>query len=332
MWQIKFIAKATLKMDVKKRLVDVCQVSAQTGKCKAAVLADMLVCTFKYGAGPADYRLFELYSKTPQQRATYITRGMNNHLVKKYNNADHYPKIDNKKEFYHEFAKYTKRDWLPLDGLTPEALERFCAGKERVLYKPSCGSCGKGIEMINLAEWKVDMLYAYLKEKPDGLLDEAICQHPDMARIYDKAVNTVRVVTIRKDGVTTPVFAFLRMGTGGKVVDNLNSDGVAAKLELSDGSITLPAAGKDGRLHSCHPETGTQIIGFTVPHWEQVLQLAKDASAVVPQIGYVGWDIAVRTQDVVLIEGNGYPGHDILQLPAYTPDNFGLKSSIEAFL
>lgn len=327
-----FIVKAMKKMDVKGRLEDAREIADRVGKSRFVILADMVTCAVRYGAGPADYRLFELYNKNHKQRSTYITRGMNNTLVKKYNHAASVDIIDNKVEFYKHFSAYTGRAWLPVEGVTAEALADFCQGKDRLLYKPEDGSCGKGIEMIHLDQWNQAQLLAWLQDKGSGLLDEVVIQHPEMAKINPCSVNTVRMVTLRKDGVTKPVFAFLRMGMGGRVVDNLNSDGIAAKLELEDGSIRLPAAGKDGRLHSCHPETGTPIVGFTVPHWEKVLQLAKDASAVVPQVGYVGWDIAVRENDVVLIEGNGYPGHDILQLPAYTPDNIGLKSMIAEFL
>lgn len=329
---LRFVWMALKKMDVKGRLEDARQIADRAGKSRIAILVDMAVCAVRYGAGPADYRLFEFCSKNHQQRSTYITRGMNNTLVKKYNHAASVDIIDNKVRFCRHFGAFIGREWLPVENLTADALAAFCRGKERLLYKPEDGSCGKGVELIHLDQWTQEALLKWVQEKGGGLLDELVIQHPDMAKINPSSVNTVRIVTLRKDGVTTPLFGFLRMGMGGKVVDNLNSNGIAAKLELTDGSIHLPAAGKDGRVHTCHPETGTPIVGFVVPHWEKVLQLAIQASAVVPQVGYVGWDIAVRETDVVLIEGNGYPGHDILQLPAYTPDHIGLKSVIEAFL
>ena len=329
---MRFVVKALLEMDIKGRLEDARQIAEKTGKPLCVILADMLGCAVRYGAGPADYKLFELYSKTADQRATFITRGMNNALVKKYNNMDQAHKIDNKTEFCQYFAQYTGRKCLPAQGVTREALAEFCAGKDRVLYKPTDGCCGRGIEMIDLNVCHQEWLYLWLKEKKNGLLDEVVEQHPVMADLYPDAVNTVRLVTLRRDGVTTPLFAFLRMGMDGKVVDNLNSAGIAAKLELKDGSIKLPAAGKDGKLYDCHPRTGTPIVGFTVPHWDRVLRIAEEASGVVPEVGYVGWDIAVRQNDVILIEGNTYPGHDILQLPAYTPDNTGMKDAIMDFV
>ena len=329
---IRFVFRALAEMDIKGRLEDVRQVARKTGKPVITVLADMLVCAVRYGAGPVDYVLFELYSKTPAQRSTYITRGINNTLVKKYNLTGKNRKIDLKTEFSQHFEAYIHRSALPVAGVTREALAEFCTGKKRVLYKPADGCCGRGIELIDLEAWSQERLYLWLWEKQDGLLDEIVEQHPALAAIYPASVNTVRVVTLRKDGVTTPLFAFLRMGTGGKVVDNLNSAGIAAKVNVADGRISLPAAGKDGAVHYTHPETGGSIVGFQIPHWDLVIELAQKASEVVPEVGYVGWDIAVRENDVILIEGNSYPGHDIYQLPAYTPDHIGLKPEIEGFL
>ena len=332
MMEVRFAVKALLEMDVKGRLADAKLIAQKTGKPVWVILADMVGCAVRYGAGPADYKLFELYSKTPAQRGTYVTRGMNNALVKKYNDLSQTHKIDIKTEFYQYFAGFTGRRYLPVKNITREALAEVCEGKTRVLYKPADGCCGKGIELIDLTKWSREKLYLWLWERQDGLLGEIVEQHHAMAEIYPCSVNTIRLVTLHRDGVTTPVFAFLRMGMEGKVVDNLNSAGIAAKLELADGSINLPAAGKDGCLYYRHPQTGTAIVGFKVPHWDKVLQIAREAAQVVPEVGYVGWDIAVREDDVVLIEGNSYPGHDILQLPAYTPDNTGLKSAVADFV
>lgn len=285
---MRFAAKAFMEMNIKARMADAWTIAEKTGKTVAAILMDMLKCALRYGAGPADYCLFELYSKTPEQRATYITRGINNSLVKKYNDPAYTEKIDIKTEFSQHFAEFTGRRGLDIRELTQEDLAKFCRGKTRVLYKPADGSCGKGIEMIDLQKQSEKELYVWLKEKGEGLLDE--------------------------------------------VVDNLNSAGIAAKLELEDGQITLPAAGKSGQLYYYHPQSGAKIVGFQIPNWKLVLKTVEAASKVIPQVGYVGWDVAVRENDAVLIEGNSYPGHDILQLPAYTPDNIGLLGSIKNFI
>lgn len=329
---IRYTLQSLCRLDIRNRLQDVTAVAKRSGKNALAVLVDMVYCGLRYGAGPVDYRLFEFYNKTPAQRATYITRGINNELVRRFNQADCWHYFDNKSHQNEKFGGFLGRDWLPTDTMTLEQFTLFCQGKTSFLYKPNSGSCGKGIRKFDLTSLSRDASFRLLKGLPAGVIEEIICQHPDLMRVYPNAVNTVRVVTICKDGVCTPLCAFWRMGNGENYVDNLNSGGISAKLDITSGTVTLPAASKDGTLYEIHPVTGENIVGFRIPHWQKVLSLVEAAAKVVPQVGYVGWDVAVRQDDAVLVEGNCYPGHDILQLPAYTPNGEGLLNTVTPFL
>lgn len=48
------------------------------------------------------------------------------------------------------------------------------------------------------------------------------------------------------------------------------------------------------------------------------------AAQVIPQVGYVGWDVCFTPNGPCLVEGNPFPGHDIYQLPVHTPDKIGI--------
>lgn len=329
---LRYTLQSLCQLDIRGRLQDVAAVAKSSGRSRLSVLADMIYCGLRYGAGPVDYRLFEFSSKTPAQRATYITRGINNDLVRRFNQPDCRHHFDDKSHQNVKFRFLLGRDWLPTDTMTLEQFTLFCQGKTAFLYKPNSGCCGRGIRKFDLTNRSRDVCFRTLKGLPAGVIEELIIQHPDMTRIYPHAVNTVRVVTICKDGVCTPLCAFWRMGNGENYVDNLNSGGIAAKVDIPTGTVTLPAATKDGRLFDTHPATGEKIVGFQIPNWEKVLSLVDAAARVVPQVGYVGWDVAVRQDDAVLVEGNCYPGHDILQLPAYTPTGEGLLNAITPFL
>lgn len=52
----------------------------------------------------------------------------------------------------------------------------------------------------------------------------------------------------------------------------------------------------------------------------------------IPQLGYIGWDIAVSETGPQLIEGNEFPGHDILQMPPHVPDKIGMLPRFRQFL
>ena len=46
----------------------------------------------------------------------------------------------------------------------------------------------------------------------------------------------------------------------------------------------------------------------------------------------MGWDVAVSGDGPQLIEGNHFPGHDILQLPPHVPDRVGMLPRFREFL
>mgnify|MGYP003490077018 CR=1 FL=1 len=76
----------------------------------------MIHCGMKYQAGYMDYKLFEMYDLNDKQRKTIVTRGINNSIVKKYNNPEYMKYFHEKPLFNKKFNKYLLRDWLQLDG------------------------------------------------------------------------------------------------------------------------------------------------------------------------------------------------------------------------
>ena len=59
-------------------------------------------------------------------------------------------------------------------------------------------------------------------------------------------------------------------------------------------------------------------------------KLVREAAQVVPQVGYVGWDVCFTPEGPCLVEGNQFPGHDIYQLPVHTPDKIGIMPRFRA--
>ena len=57
--------------------------------------------------------------------------------------------------------------------------------------------------------------------------------------------------------------------------------------------------------------------------------MLKKAAKEVPEVAYVGWDIAITPEGPVLIEGNTTPGYRYYQIPAHMQDNIGNKKRYE---
>ena len=332
MGRIGYLFKVIKKMDKTAMLRKVKYLHEKTGKNSVFLFFDMVWCGLRYGAGYIDYDLYEMYNLNAKQRNTYITRGRNNTIYKKLNQTEYIPQIESKDNFDTNFDKYLKRDWMKTQGSDKEQFIEFFKRHDQFMAKPIDGACGKRIEKITVAEWSsLDELYDHLKDQK-MVLEEMIIQHPDVAAIYPKAINTVRTVTMLVDGEAHVVATYFRIGNGDHYVDNFNSEGMVAPVDENTGIVLQPAIDKKKNLYEVHPQTGTKIQGFRFPFWEEALAMCKEAAHVIPQMGYVGWDVAFTPDGPVFVEANDFPGHDIYQLPEHTPDKIGVWPKFKQYL
>ena len=312
-------------MDKKAMFEKIDSIHEKTGKSKIYLLYDIQKCARKYGAGYMDYDLFEMYNLSKEQRNTYITRGRNNEIVSKYNNKEYFHIFENKDEFNTLFKDYIKRDWIKVKDTPKEDVIAFMKKHSEFMAKPIDGGCGHGIEKINTSNYKsLNEIYDKLTDENNNFeLEEVIKQHPEVSKIYPDAINTVRVVTILKDNVPHIICAYFRIGNG-KYVDNFNSGGMVAPVNELTGEAMDRAIDKKKNLYENHPQTGSKIKGFKFPDWDKAISMCKEASKVVPQMGYIGWDVCFTPNGPIFVEGNEFPGHDIYQLPEHTPNKIGM--------
>ena len=264
MSNLKYLLKRAASMDYKNMFHKINNIHQKTGKSRISIFNDMRKCAVKYGAGYSDYDLFEMYNLTEDERDTYITRGRNNDLIKKYNNPEYGHFFRNKTEFNTLFKKYVKRDWIIAKYAMKDKVLDFINKHQVFMAKPINGTCGKGIEKINLKDYSNALeVYEYLtSDNKEFELEELIIQGKEVNKIYPDAVNTVRIVTILDDFDTPHVIcAYFRIGNG-KHVDNFNSGGMVAPVDEETGIVIDKAIDKNKNLYDKHPLTNAQIKGF----------------------------------------------------------------------
>lgn len=188
--------------------------------------------------------------------------------------------------------------------------------KENIIVKPSDGVAGKGIQKISVKKYEdIRVLYSYLNKKGLDLAEENITQHAKMNQLNPSSVNTIRVITVRSNNKTDIIAAVLRIGINNHV-DNFSAGGVAAPIDTKQGIIKDDAVTKYTSIkYAFHPITRHPIKGFQIPYWEEVVNMVEQASTIVPEVGTVGWDIAVTRDGPELIEGNDNWNKDSFQLP-----------------
>lgn len=296
-----------------------------------AVLTDIIHCTLKHGAGYVDYDTLGMYNMTEEERANINTIGRNNALVKELNDKDKCEIFENKPMFNEVFKDFIKRDWLVIDGTNLDAFCKLCEGKEQLIAKPIDGSCGNGIQKVELkGVTDLKALYNQLLEDQAVLVEEVIVQDERMAKLCTTAVNTIRMVTIRNGENVYLMMAAVRMGREGNFVDNLNyggygakKGGLAAVLDTNTGKVVLPGFDKNRETYETVPVLGTQLVGFQIPRWDECLAFVQEAGKVVPEVRFVGWDVCIsKDRGLILIEGNCFPGND-LQVPSLDMGTYG---------
>ena len=290
------------------------------------------------GASYEHYAIYRFWEVDEETQKTYFCKGDADKLREIYNKD---PKIlrqfINKDLFCEKFDKYLGRPWLSTDQLSWDVFQKRFEDQRKIIYKPRASSGGNNVQVFDLQLQSLKDAYEAIRRLPDGVIEGYIDQHPEMKRLSPNSVNTLRVVTIQTQdnipGVEPNkvhfVYAGVRMGQGNSVVDNLHQGGMIAILDLETGKIETNAVDFKNCVFEKHPDTGTVIKGFRIPHFEKVKQLIETAGAGIP--AYLGWDIAITPDGPIIVEINTHPGADGLQT-AYLPEKKGVRHIIERFL
>jgi len=318
MTKVSYLIKIINKMNFKSMFERVESVGKKIKKNKFIIFCDMVWCGLRYGAGYVDYDVIGFYKLNSKQRKTILTRGINNKFVEQLNEREYWHIFDNKNEFNSTFSKYVTRDWLyPVNNNKENVVEWI--KKHPVFFaKPNAGQCGKGIEKIKVEDInnqeKIEELYTYLVNNKLELIEEPIKQHEKMNQLNPSSVNTIRMVSVmNKRKKVTILTSFIRIGNGNHV-DNFNSGGMTAKVDINTGKILEDAINKEGTIFKKHPISDTKIRNFKIPHFEAAKKMVMEAAKMSEHVRYIGWDVAITVDGPTLVEGNQFPGHDIYQV------------------
>ncbi len=334
--RIRFLIKRALQMDYSAMWTTTSLLKERSGKNRIWLLFDMLYCAVKYNAGYVDYKIAAFYKLNKTQRKTQITRGISNEIVRKMNPKEYWHFFDDKAQFNTLFSKEVNRKWMVINQDTLLAdFVLFLSTLSQIIIKPLEGSSGQGIEKCTCDSWhndeKTNTLLQNLKNNGPYIVEEVIMQHPTLNQLCPTSVNTVRVATLLGDKDQGIVYAFLRIGNG-KIMDNVDCGGMAARVDLESGTILTVGADKQGNTFTTHPMTGVPIIGFQIPSWEEVKQMCLAASKKVPQMKYIAWDVAITPNGPSFIEGNSFPSHAVPQFAAHYPDGIGILPEFQKFI
>lgn len=181
-----------------------------------------------------------------------------------------------------------------------------------IFAKPIISYGGMGAVKIsrnmlsNKSNEKIKIIFNLINKRC-YILQESINQHPEMSKLNPSSINTIRLATFNNLGAQPELIsAFLRIGRGGNIVDNVMAGGLFVGVDLKTGRLNDYAFTElehGGVIYSHHPDTGVEFRNFTIPYFHEVKKIALKAATLISS-KLVGWDIAITKNGPLLIEGN----------------------------
>ena len=325
MAKVSYIARVMtgVRMEKMNRMMNV--VKEKCGQGKLHTFLDMCWCAVRYGAGYFDYTMFGFYNMNGRQRDTYLTRVRNKKVQDTMNDMAFSDEFDDKLRFNVTFASYLHRKVLNGETATAEEMAAFLQDQEAIFAKINHGACGQGVEKLYVKDFESPAaMLDYIRAKKLVVLEHVLPQHEEMARLHPSSVNTLRIVTDLVDGQVHIPYITLKMGRGGGVCDNSGQGGILCQVDTETGKICSCATDDYFNIFEKHPDMGIELRGYQLPMVEEAKAMAREAALVFPQVGHVGWDIAIAPTGPAIIEGNDFPGTDLCQLTPFLPEKEGL--------
>ena len=275
---------------------------------------DYLWAAMRHGCLIRHYVYGDFYKMSSFERKRSLTYPRICKIFKKCNDPKYIHLLESKRDFNLHFSKFVKRDWLYNREASYDEFREFVFGHDSIIVKPLELCEGHGIFRVDnvRTEAAVKELYNRLNDAP-YMLEECIV--PDKGMEFgNKSVNTLKIDTLlKKDG---EVFVFkpaLRVGVGDAVVDNYGSGGCVYDVDLELGIVMCPSFSKDNKQHRKHPGTDITMIGYQIPHWQEVINSVTEAAKMLPQCRFIGWDVAITPDGIDLIEGNHNLDYELME-------------------
>ena len=271
------------------------------------------------GASFYDYFAYGFSKRRYSGRRDFMTCRKHSKIQRLYNDPRMINIMRDKTLFNEYFKDFLGREGHELNSLSQEEFIRFFNDSEEIFVKDAFGLCGKNIGVYNIKSCNPQQLYSELKQDTSTkyLIERVMHQHECISKLHPWSINTIRIVTLydKNKDIVHIIFARQRMGNMKHRVDNFHQAGLCAVIDTDTGIIKTAGYDKNGKQYVRHPLTNEVIPGFQEPNWEACKSFACKMARVVPEVGYVGWDIvALQDGTFAVIEGNDNADHDVQQI------------------
>ena len=290
-----------------KKTTDIIAPEAE-GEKLDSIKADIMMSDRLLGFFPSEYLVFDFLHKDIPERREYISSRQRLKVIKTLNSEEGFDLLDSKYDSYLRLAPLYGREAVLLDSENGrEKLADFCSRHDVFVKKSNYDSLGRGVQKVDLRDGaSLESIYEEItKDGKMVTLEELIRASDDIRSLNPDSVNTVRIIVYCKDGAASVQDTFMKIGRKGSFVDNGGAGGIFVHVDKNTGVFDSAGIDENGNIYEAHPDHGYRFKGHALPDWEEALKTAKAASLMVPEAGYIGWDLT-QTEDGkwIIVEGN----------------------------
>jgi len=287
-------------------------IQKNTGKSKFYIRMDMMWNFLTRGTGYTDYFRCNFIELSNKEKDTFATAKKFYKLLAYLNSEEYLVVLNDKLIFDELFKEYLGREFINLQISTPEQFKEFLSDKTTVFAKENHGEGGHGITKLKVADiTDVEALYHELKKNGQLLVEDAIIQHEDLNQINPYVVCSFRIITLYKDDKAYMIANAMRINQ-----DDAEVIGCTNDLYFSigaDGKIDSNVVDDYGNIYETHPMTGKRFSDVVIHGVKEAFDMCVEAHQRIPQVRYIGWDVAFSVNGPVMVEGNEYPGYGLVQ-------------------
>lgn len=220
--------------------------------------------------------------------------------------------------------------WLGAPANEVCSLPELIQQNGAVIAKPVTSNGGMGVQLLefrggdflrNGAQIDASELNWGSLDHRDTLVTEHVRQGSFANGLYSGTVNTIRLLTMQDPETRLPFLAdtFIRVGCARSApVDNIASGGLMCNIDRETGRLSKAVAGYalDGPVRRIdrHPDSGVIFEDQVIPRWKSICEQAITLSGNLPMLPYIGWDVALLDEDIVIIEANSWSEIVIMQM------------------
>lgn len=300
-----------------------------------ALIDDLISCKEKFCfAVYYEYFNYDFANKTEEQRNTFVGNDVLTKYCDNHTSKDDFDKLRNKYKSYEIFKKYYRREIILVNDFSDyEKYIDFISRHKTFMLKPVEGTIGVGIYKRNVEN------PAYIKGeffnaiKYNGcVIEECINQKEEFSAFNKSSVNTIRVVTGINNGEIKPIYAMLRTGRAGSIIDNASQNGIAAAVNPLTGTVVSDGYTKNREHYECHPDSGVKFNGYQFSNWNELLLQLTEMHNMIKEFAVVGWDVTLTNNGWTVIEINSKPRFLIMQTILDMSRGTGLRDELSFML